>query len=381
MLLAKAFPLGSIARVREILPDTRISMPTPVESSSFAALRRLFDARIAVLDGAMGTMIQAEGLGEADFRGNRFLKHPGDLKGNNDLLSLTRPDVIERIHGAYFDAGADIVETNTFNSTSISQSDYGTEGIVTELNAAAAAVARRAADRAQAADPARPRFVAGAIGPLSRTLSMSPDVNRPDFRSVSWDQVVNAYLEQARALAAGGVDALLVETIFDTLNAKAALFATELLFDETGVRLPVMLSVTITDASGRTLSGQTIGAFYASIAHARPFSVGINCALGGRQMRPYVEELSSIAGCYTTCYPNAGLPNAFGGYDESPADMASVLGDFASNGWLNLVGGCCGSTPAHIRAVAAAVRGAKPRRVPQPPVAMRLSGLERLVVS
>jgi len=356
-------------------------MPTPVESSSFAALRRLFETRISVLDGAMGTMIQAEGLGEADFRGGRFAGHPSDLKGNNDLLSLTRPDVIERIHGAYFEAGADIVETNTFNSTAISQSDYGTESIVPELNAAAAAAARRAADRAQALDPSRPRFVAGAIGPLNRTLSMSPDVNRPDFRSVTWDQVVNAYLEQARALAAAGADALLIETIFDTLNAKAALFAAELLFDETGVRLPVMLSVTITDASGRTLSGQTIGAFYASIAHARPFSVGINCALGGRQMRPYVEELSSIARCYTTCYPNAGLPNAFGGYDESPADMAAVLGDFAANGWLNLVGGCCGSTPAHIRAISGAVRACVPRRLPELPAAMRLSGLERLVVS
>jgi 5-methyltetrahydrofolate--homocysteine methyltransferase len=356
-------------------------MPTPVESSSFAALRGLFESRIAVLDGAMGTMIQTEGLGEADFRGTRFARHPSDLKGNNDLLSLTRPDVIERIHGAYFEAGADIVETNTFNSTAISQSDYGMESIITELNRAAAAVARRAADKAQAADPSRRRFVAGAIGPLNRTLSMSPDVNRPDFRSVTWDQVVNAYLEQARALAAGGVDALLIETIFDTLNAKAALFATELLFDETGVRLPVMLSVTITDASGRTLSGQTIGAFYASIAHARPFSVGINCALGGRQMRPYVEELSSAARCFTTCYPNAGLPNAFGGYDESPADMAAVLGDFAANGWLNMVGGCCGSTPAHIRAIAESVRAAAPRRLPELPVAMRLSGLERLVVS
>src|ERR1700690_4062789 len=351
-------------------------MASPVESSSFAALRRLFESRIAVLDGAMGTMIQTYGLNEPDFRGTRFASHPRDLKGNNDLLSLTRPDVIERIHSAYFAAGADIVETNTFNSTSISQADYGTESIVAELNGAAAAVARRAADKAMAMEPGRPRFVAGAIGPLNRTLSMSPDVNRPDFRAVTWDQVVNAYLVQARALAAGGVDALLIETIFDTLNAKAALFAVELLFDETGVRLPVMVSVTITDASGRTLSGQTIGAFYASIAHARPFSVGINCALGGRQMRPYVEELSSIAQCYTTCYPNA-----FGGYDESPADMAAVLGDFAANGWLNMVGGCCGSTPPHILAISDAVRATKPRRVPEQPVAMRLSGLERLVVS
>ncbi len=254
-------------------------------------------------------------------------------------------------------------------------------GIHNVRNAAAAAAARRAAAKAQAADPGRPRFVAGALGPLNRTLSMSPDVNRPDYRAVTWDQVVGAYLEQARALAAGGVDALLVETIFDTLNAKAALFAIETLFDETGVRLPVMVSVTVTDASGRTLSGQTIGAFYASIAHARPFSVGINCALGGRQMRPYVEELSSIAPCFTSCYPNAGLPNAFGGYDETPADMAAVLGEFAANGWLNMAGGCCGSTPAHIAAIAGAVRPFPPRGLPRQPPAMHLSGLETLVIT
>ena len=326
-------------------------------------------------------MIQAYGLNEADFRGARFASHPRDLKGNNDLLALTRPDLVERIHSEYLAAGADIVGTNTFNSTAISQADYGTESLVPELNAAAVAAARRAATRATEANPSRPRFVAGAIGPLNRTLSMSPDVNRPDYRAVTWDQVVGAYLEQMRALAAAGADALLIETIFDTLNAKAALFATELLFDETGVRLPVMLSVTITDNSGRTLSGQTVGAFYASIAHARPFSVGINCALGGRQMRPYVEELSSIATCFVTCYPNAGLPNAFGGYDESPADMAAVLGEFAANGWVNMVGGCCGSTPAHIAAIAQAVRPLPPRRPPELPPALRLSGLEPLVIS
>jgi 5-methyltetrahydrofolate--homocysteine methyltransferase len=289
--------------------------------------------------------------------------------------------VVEKIHSDYFAAGADIVETNTFNSTSISQADYGTGSLAAELNSAAAAVARRAAAKAQEADPGRQRFVVGAIGPLNRTLSMSPDVNRPDFRAVTWDQVVAAYLEQVRALASGGVDALLVETIFDTLNAKAALFAIETLFDETGVRLPVMVSVTITDASGRTLSGQTIGAFYASIAHVNPFSVGINCALGGRQMRPYIEELSSIAPCYVTCHPNAGLPNAFGGYDETPADMAAVLGEFAANGWLNMAGGCCGSTPAHIAAIADAVRPFPPRRPPEPTAALRLSGLETLVIA
>jgi 5-methyltetrahydrofolate--homocysteine methyltransferase len=381
MYLAILAQMHCCCSASETEQPTLNTMASPKESSSFAGLRRLFESRIAVLDGAMGTMIQGRGLEEADFRGTQFASHPHDLKGNNDLLSLTRPDVIESIHAEYFAAGADIVETNTFNSTVISQADYGTESIVPAMNAAAVAAARQAANKAQAADPSRPRFVVGAIGPLNRTLSMSPDVNRPDFRAVTWDQVVAAYLEQARSLAAAGVDALLIETIFDTLNAKAALFATELLFDETGVRVPVMLSVTITDASGRTLSGQTISAFYASIAHAKPFSVGINCALGGRQMRPYVEELSSIATCYLTCHPNAGLPNAFGGYDETPADMAAILGEFASNGWLNMVGGCCGSTPAHIAAIAKAVRSFPPRKLPAHPTAMRLSGLERLVIS
>jgi len=343
-------------------------------------LQELFEQRIAVLDGAMGSMIQTFPLEEADFRGERFRDHPHDLKGDNDLLSLTRPDVIESIHLDYFNAGADMVETNTFNSTSISQADYRLEALVPEINSAAVALARSAARKAEAATPGRRCFVAGAIGPLNRTLSMSPDVNRPEYRAVTWDQVVEAYLQQARSLAAGGVDVFLVETIFDTLNAKAALFALELLFDELGRRIPVMISVTITDASGRTLSGQTIAAFYASIAHAAPLSVGINCALGGRQMRPYIEELSAIAGCYVTCYPNAGLPNAFGGYDETPADMAAVLGEFAANGWLNMVGGCCGSTPAHIAAIAAAVRGKAPRRIPKLASALRLSGLEPLLV-
>lgn len=356
-------------------------MSTLEKPAAAEALKQLFDSRIAVLDGAMGTMIQGYGLQESDFRGTRFADHPRDLKGNNDLLSITRPDVIEEIHGKYFAAGADIVETNTFNSTSISQADYGTEFLVPELNAAAVAAARRAAVKAEQADPGRRRFVAGAIGPLNRTLSMSPDVNRPDYRAVTWDQVVNAYLEQARALAKAGVDALLIETIFDTLNAKAALFAAELLFDETGARLPVMISVTITDASGRTLSGQTISAFYASVSHAKPFSVGINCALGGRQMRPYVEELSGLARCYTTCYPNAGLPNAFGGYDESPEAMAAVIGEFAANGWVNMVGGCCGSTPDHIAAISKAVSTIPARRPAAPTAAMRLSGLEPLVVA
>jgi 5-methyltetrahydrofolate--homocysteine methyltransferase len=362
---------------------TRAADPAPRPAAHGAAFRELFRSRVVMLDGAMGSMIQTFKLSEADFRGARLKAHPHDLKGNNDLLSITRPDVIEGIHADYFAAGADIVETNTFSSTSIAQSDYKLEALVRDINLAAVACARRAADQAEALTPGRRCFVAGAIGPLNRTLSMSPDVNRPDYRAVTWDQVVNAYREQINALLDGGVDALLVETIFDTLNAKAALFAVESVLDERGpaARVPVMISVTITDASGRTLSGQTIGAFYHSVAHAQPFSVGINCALGGRAMRPYVEELARIAECYTTCYPNAGLPNAFGGYDETPAEMASVLGEFAANGWVNLVGGCCGSTPAHIKAIADAVRGKKPRAVPQHAAALRLSGLEPLTAA
>ncbi|HEY3757051.1 MAG TPA: homocysteine S-methyltransferase family protein [Opitutaceae bacterium] len=345
------------------------------------SLDELFASRIAVLDGAMGSMVQTFKLQEADFRGKRFAGHPKDLQGNNDLLCLTRPDVIEGIHAAYFAAGADMVETNTFNSTAISQADYGMEALVPEINLAAARVARSAARKAEAAQPGRRCFVAGAIGPLNRTLSLSPDVNQPDFRAVSWEQVVAAYQEQARALIDGGVDALLIETIFDTQNAKAAVFALEDVFAERGVRLPILISVTITDASGRTLSGQTIGAFYRSIAHARPFSVGINCALGGRAMRPYVEELASIAECHTSCYPNAGLPNAFGEYDETPEQMAEVLGEFAAAGWVNLVGGCCGSTPAHIAAIARAVAGRPARRPAPAQPDLWLSGLEPLRVA
>ncbi|MDF9833740.1 5-methyltetrahydrofolate--homocysteine methyltransferase [Ereboglobus sp. PH5-5] len=363
------------------------------ESRSFAGLRELFAARIAVLDGAMGSMLQTHSLTETDFRGGeggRLANHPHDLRGNNDLLSLTRPDLIEKIHADYFAAGADLVETNTFNATSISQADYHTESLVAEINTAAAAIARRAARAAEAGSREkggpRRRFVVGAIGPLNRTLSMSPDVNRPEYRAVTWAQVVAAYAEQIRALTAPapdtdgepGVDALLIETIFDTLNAKAALFAAENVFAETGVRVPVMVSVTITDASGRTLSGQTVEAFYNSIRHARPFSVGINCALGGAAMRPHVEELARIAECPVTCHPNAGLPNAFGGYDETPADMARILGGFARAGLVNMVGGCCGSTPAHIRAIAGAVSELKPRATPTRHHDLRLSGLEPL---
>ncbi|MBI2516561.1 MAG: homocysteine S-methyltransferase family protein [Opitutae bacterium] len=351
------------------------------QSTAAAELRHLFAQRIALLDGAMGTMIQQRKLTEADFRGDRFKAHPHDLKGNNDLLNLTRPDVIEDIHRQYFFAGADIVETNTFNSTRISQADYRTEHLVTELNAAAAQIATRAARRAEE-QLNRRCFVAGAIGPLNRTLSLSPDVNRPDYRAVTWDEVVAAYHEQARALVAGGVDILLIETIFDTLNCKAAIFACQQLFDELGAHLPLMISVTITDQSGRTLSGQTVEAFYNSIRHAHPLCVGLNCALGGAQMRPYVEELAGLAECYTSCYPNAGLPNAFGGYDETPEQTAAILGDFAAQGWLNLVGGCCGTTPAHIAAIAKAVAPHKPRHLPEPAESrpLSLSGLEPLSI-
>ncbi len=363
-----------------MVPSTMSAAAPAHATDSAAALEALFAQRIAILDGAMGSMIQTYKLQEADFRGTRFAAHPHDLKGNNDLLALTRPDVVTEIHARYFAAGADLVETNTFNATAISQADYKTEHLAAEINTAAVACARAAARAAEAATPGRRCFVAGAVGPLNRTLSLSPDVNRPDYRAVTWAQVVAAYTEQIRALLAAGVDALLVETIFDTLNAKAALFAAESLFDELGIRVPVMISVTITDRSGRTLSGQTVSAFYHSVRHVRPFSVGFNCALGAKDMRPHLEELAAIAECHVTCYPNAGLPNAFGGYDETPADMAAVLRDYAARGWLNLVGGCCGTTPDHIAAIAAAVKGLPPRRTPALEPALRLSGLEPLVV-
>ncbi len=344
-----------------------------------AALRAILNERVAILDGAMGTMIQRRGLEEADFRGERFADYPSDLKGNNDLLSLTRPDVIREIHQAYFEAGADMVETNTFNAQAVSLADYQMEALAYELNVAAARVACEARDAVMARD-GQPRFVAGAIGPTNRTLSLSPDVNQPGYRAITFDALREAYLDQVLGLIEGGVDTLLVETIFDTLNAKAALFAIEEAFEQTGVRLPVMISVTITDASGRTLSGQTVEAFWSSIAHARPFSVGINCALGPVEMRPYMGELSRLADTFVSCYPNAGLPNAFGGYDLSPDQMAAILTEYASAGWLNLVGGCCGTTPAHIRAIAQAMRTAAPRAIPEVDDYTRYSGLEALVI-
>jgi 5-methyltetrahydrofolate--homocysteine methyltransferase len=349
-------------------------------AQSVIDLEALFRQRIVVMDGPRGTMIQALKLKEADYRGERFVEHVRDLRGNNDLLTLTQPKLILEIHQQFLAAGADIIGTNTFNANRISQADYGTEALAEEMNRVSASLARQAADAWMAQKPGRVALVAGAMGPTNRTASLSPDVNRPEYRAVTFDDLEETYYEQARALLEGGVDVLLPETIFDTLNAKACLFGVERLFEELGRRVPVMVSVTITDASGRTLSGQMVEAFWHSIRHARPFSVGINCALGAAQMRPYVEELSGIADCYVSCYPNAGLPNAFGEYDDAPEHMASVLGEFAREGWLNLVGGCCGSTPAHISALAEVVRDLPPRVPPKVEPALRLSGLEPLVV-
>jgi 5-methyltetrahydrofolate--homocysteine methyltransferase len=366
-------------------------------TAAVATLHEQLAKRLLVLDGAMGTMIQRYKLTEADFRGEPFKDFPRDQKGNSDLLVLTRPDVIGAIHREYLAAGADIIETNTFTGTSIAQADYGLESIVYELNVAGAKVAREAADEWTRQTPDRPRFVAGSIGPTNRTLSISPDVNNPAFRAVSFDEMRAAYEEQVRGLIDGGVDLLLLETIFDTLNAKAAIVAMENVFEQRGVRVPLMISVTITDRSGRTLSGQTLEAFYLAIRHAKPFSVGINCALGARDMRPYMEELSRLAECYVSSYPNAGLPNAFGEYDEKPAETGDLLRDFAASGFANIVGGCCGTTPDHIRQIARAVAGVTPRQLPAdswlnapdadraPRTAdrgafTRLSGLEPLVI-
>ncbi len=339
----------------------------------------LLERRVVILDGAMGTMIQRHRLGEADFRGSRFADWPSDLRGNNDLLSVTQPQVIADIHREYLIAGADMITTNTFNSTPVSQADYRMQDLVGELNLAAARLARRAADEA-AQETGQPRFVAGALGPTSRTASLSPDVNDPAYRNIDFDELAKGYSEAVRALIAGGVDAILVETIFDTLNAKAALFAVREAMDDLGVDLPIMVSGTITDASGRTLSGQTTEAFWNSIRHARPAVVGLNCALGGKQLRPYIEELSRLADTRVCAYPNAGLPNAFGDYEESARETADILRDFAASGFVNMVGGCCGTTPEHIRAVAEAVRGIAPRAVPAIAPACRLSGLEPLTI-
>ncbi|SDJ01109.1 methionine synthase (B12-dependent) [Ferrimonas sediminum] len=338
-------------------------------------LQHLLEQRILILDGAMGTMIQGHRLEEDDFRGDRFADWPCQLKGNNDLLSLTQPEIIHGIHRQYLLAGADIIETNTFNSTTIAMADYQMESLSREINYESARLARRAADEV-AAETGQPRFVAGVLGPTNRTCSISPDVNDPGYRNVSFDQLVDAFSESARALIDGGADLLLVETVFDTLNAKAALFAIDSLFESLGRSLPVMISGTITDASGRTLTGQTTEAFYNSLNHIQPVAIGLNCALGPKELSPYIEELSRIAGCPVSAHPNAGLPNEFGEYDETPQQMAKIIGQWAAEGWLNIVGGCCGTTPEHIRVIRDAVSNHSPRIIPQIPVACRLAGLE-----
>ncbi len=331
-----------------------------------ALLTRLLQQRILVMDGAMGTMIQQQSLSESDFRGC-FHDHGHDLKGNNDLLVLTRPDVIRAIHDQYLAAGADIIETNTFSATGIAQADYGMQAQVREINRAAAAIARERADAWTARTPDKPRFVAGAMGPTNRTASISPDVNDPGARNVTYDELVATYGEAVAGLAEGGADLILVETIFDTLNAKAALFAVESFFDRVGQRLPLVISGTITDASGRTLSGQTPEAFWNSVRHAKPLAVGLNCALGAALMRPYIEEIARVSDVFVSCYPNAGLPNPMSdtGYDETPAQTSRLIADFAQSGFVNIVGGCCGTTPAHIAAIADAVKAMPPRALPQ----------------
>ena len=342
-------------------------------------LKQAVKERILVLDGAMGTMIQRHKLDEEGYRGERFKDFDRDLKGNNDLLVLTQPDVIRDIHSAYMEAGADIIGTNTFNAQSISQADYGLEDLSYELNVVAAKLAREAADAWGGKTPDRPRYVAGAIGPTNRTASISPDVNNPGFRNVDFDALVEAYSTQVRGLIEGGADLILIETVFDTLNAKAAGFAVEEVFDEMGVKLPIMISGTITDLSGRNLSGQTPEAFWYSMRHLRPFSIGFNCSFGAEQLRPSVDEIAHVTDTYVSIYPNAGLPNEMGEYDETPEQMAVLLEDWAKNGLINIVGGCCGTTPDHIRAIADAVTPYAPRAIPQVEHKLRLSGLEPFV--
>ena len=352
----------------------------PSRTTRLAQLPQLLAERILLLDGAMGTMLQTYRLGEADYRGVRFAEWPRDLKGNNDLLVITQPEIVGAIHAEYLAAGADILETNTFNANAISMADYGMEALSYELNVAGASLARRVANDFEARDPSRPRYVAGVLGPTNRTASLSPEVENPGARHVNFDQLVAAYYESIRGLVDGGADILMVETIFDTLNAKAALFAIEQYFDDTGLRLPVMISGTITDASGRTLSGQTAEAFWTSMSHVKPLSIGLNCALGATQLREYVQELSRIADTLVSAHPNAGLPNDIGAYDETPEMMATHIAEWAKSGLLNIVGGCCGTTPAHIKALADTVRGVTPRRIPEIAPLLRLSGLEPMVV-
>lgn len=330
-------------------------------------LRNILAEKILVIDGAMGTMIQRHKPTEEDYRGERFKDWESDLKGNNDLLVLTQPQMIKSIHKEYLEAGADIIETDTFNAQAISLADYGMQSLAYEINVAAAKIAREAVDEFMQTNPGTHKFVAGAIGPLNKTLSLSPDVNDPGFRNLTFDETVEAYTEQIKGLVEGGADALLMETITDTLNVKAAIYAVNNYFRTSGEeKLPLMISGTIVDASGRTLSGQTLEAFYVSVQHANPISIGLNCSLGGKEMRPYVEELSELADCFISCYPNAGLPNAMGEYDEQPQTTADIIKDFADNGWVNIVGGCCGTTPDHIHEIAEAVKSLKPRQLKQP---------------
>jgi 5-methyltetrahydrofolate--homocysteine methyltransferase len=321
--------------------------------------------RILIIDGAMGTMIQRHKLSEADYRGERFKNWHSDVKGNNDLLCITQPPIVEQIHKQYLEAGADIIETNTFNAQRVSLADYNMQELAYEINFGAAKIAKKAVNEYTEKDPSKPRFVAGAMGPMNKTLSLSPDVNNPGYRAVTFDEVASAYYEQVKGLVEGGVDLLLMETIFDTLNAKAAIYAIKKYFRDTKQHeLPIMISGTITDASGRTLSGQTLEAFYISMKHAKPLSIGLNCALGAKEMRNHIEELSQIAECYTSAYPNAGLPNAMGEYDEQPAETAHYLEEWAKEGFVNIVGGCCGTTPEHIRHIAERVKQFKPRQLP-----------------
>ncbi|WP_303013597.1 homocysteine S-methyltransferase family protein, partial [Rodentibacter pneumotropicus] len=347
-----------------------------MQKTALNQLKNTLSQRILILDGAMGTMIQQYKLTEADFRGERFKNSPIDLRGNNDLLTLTQPLLISAIHEKYLEAGADIIETNTFSSTTIAQADYDLQAVAYELNVAGARLARLAADKYST--PEKPRFVAGILGPTNRTASISPNVNDPSFRNITFMELVDAYAEAARGLIEGGADIIMIETIFDTLNAKAAIFAIETVFEDLGVELPIMISGTITDASGRTLSGQTTEAFYNSLRHAKPLSFGLNCALGPKELRSYVEVMSKICESYVSVHPNAGLPNAFGGYDLGAMEMAAHIKSWAESGLVNIVGGCCGTTPEHIKAFAQAVANIPPRPLPDIKTAMRLSGLEPL---
>ncbi|NVK75126.1 MAG: homocysteine S-methyltransferase family protein, partial [Oceanospirillaceae bacterium] len=347
-----------------------------VKSDSYSIIEKRLAENVLILDGAMGTMIQGYKLEEKDYRGERFANWESDLKGNNDLLSLTQPKIIKDIYSSYLDAGADIIETNTFNANYISMLDYHMEDLSYELNFESARLAREAADEFTQQNPNKPRFVAGAVGPTSRTCTISPDVNDPGFRNIHFDELVDAYTTAVDGLIKGGVDIILIETIFDTLNAKAAIYAVLDYFEKTGVRYPIMISGTITDASGRTLSGQTTEAFWNSISHAKPLSVGLNCALGPKELRQYVEELSRIADTHVSAHPNAGLPNAFGEYDESPEEMLEEIQGWVESGFLNIIGGCCGTSPEHIATFAKAFAEATPRVIPEIEKACRLSGLE-----